>query len=104
VWSQMGLIQAQIVLQAVSASSYAASAIVGPSTLQGMAVCVAWLCLLLQAMYGARKWRTLAVVSILQAFQQQKTNPYQQVVILVQVRQPGICCALDPALIAGAVY
>lgn len=40
---------------------------------------------LLEAMYGARKWRTLAVVSILQAFQQQKTNPYQQVVILVQI-------------------
>jgi hypothetical protein len=36
-------------------------------------------------MYGARKWRTMAVVSILQAFQQQKKNPYQQVVILVQV-------------------
>jgi hypothetical protein len=48
-----------------------------------------WLALCcMQAMYGARKWRTLAVVSILQAFQQQKTNPYQQVVILVQVR----CC------------
>lgn len=46
---------------------------------------------LMQAMYGARKWRTLAVVSILQAFQQQKTNPYQQVVILVQV------CADVPA-------
>jgi hypothetical protein len=44
-------------------------------------------------MYGARKWRTLAVVSILQAFQQQKTNPYQQVVILVQV-----CCHLGWAL------
>lgn len=48
------------------------------------AVCVAF-AVPVQAMYGARKWRTMAVVSILQAFQQQKTNPYQQVVILVQV-------------------
>lgn len=40
----------------------------------------------LEAAYSTRKWRTLAPVSVLSAFQQQRTSPEQQVVILVQVR------------------
>jgi hypothetical protein len=35
---------------------------------------------------ACRKWRTLAPISVLQAFVQQRTSPSQQVVILVQVR------------------
>eukprot|EP00878_Enallax_costatus_P010858 GHUV01011338.1.p1 GENE.GHUV01011338.1~~GHUV01011338.1.p1 ORF type:complete len:433 (+),score=89.77 GHUV01011338.1:1260-2558(+) len=39
----------------------------------------------MEAVYGSRKWRTLAPISVLQAFVQQRTSPLQQVVILVQV-------------------
>ncbi|KAI8469348.1 MAG: DegP-type protease [Monoraphidium minutum] len=39
----------------------------------------------LEAAYSARKWRTLAPVSVLAAFQRQRTTPEEQVVILVQV-------------------
>ncbi|WIA37202.1 hypothetical protein OEZ86_014154 [Tetradesmus obliquus] len=39
----------------------------------------------MEAVYGSRKWRTLAPISVLQAFVQQRTSPSQQVVILVQV-------------------
>jgi len=44
----------------------------------------------LEAAYSTRKWRTLAPVSVLSAFQQQRTSADQQVVILVQVRG-GLC-------------
>lgn len=40
----------------------------------------------MEAVYGSRKWRTLAPVAVLQAFVQQQTSPMQQAVILVQVR------------------
>ncbi|KAF6254726.1 hypothetical protein COO60DRAFT_1627774 [Scenedesmus sp. NREL 46B-D3] len=39
----------------------------------------------MEAVYGSRKWRTLAPISVLQAFVQQRVSPSQQVVILVQV-------------------
>lgn len=39
----------------------------------------------LEAAYSTRKWRTLAPVSVLSAFQEQRTDPSQQVVILLQV-------------------
>ena len=44
------------------------------------------LCLpLLEAAFGSRKWRTLAPVAVLAAFQQQRTSPDQQ----VGGQQPG---------------
>lgn len=40
---------------------------------------------ILEAAYSARKWRALAPVAVLKAFQEQRASPDQQVVILVQV-------------------
>jgi hypothetical protein len=60
----------------------------------------------LEAVYGARKWRSLSPVAVLAAFTAQRASPTQEAVILVQVVvgcSEVLCCVVLCVVCLGSV-